>query len=88
MSKTKEKSVAPAKSNNDNEPMEETEEADNQPVPLSEEFQARTLAHLKGANKHELRFVRDQVGEHEDALRAKEEEENPVSITDYPTAPR
>ena len=42
---------------------------DTKKVPLSEEFQLRTLDHLKGASPEELSFVRDQVFKHEEAQR-------------------
>lgn len=62
---------------------DEEKESKEASVPLSEEFQARTLDHLKGASKHELNFVSDQVNEHRDKLREKEETEKPVSMDDY-----
>lgn len=51
-------------------------------VPLSEEFQARTLDHLKGASKDELNFVNDQVNKRRDEIYKSESSKEP-SIADY-----
>lgn len=55
----------------------------NQNVPLSEEFQARTMDHLKDASKDELAFVRDQVYKHEEEMRKEESE--PTTMDEYDT---
>jgi len=51
-------------------------------APISEEFQARTIDHLGGANEDELGFVRDQVFKHEEKLRQKKEKKRELHHTD------
>ena len=81
--KTTNKIPAEDPEHTDSPPAAEPDEQSSK-APISEEFQMRTLDHLKGANKHELDFVRSQLNEHEQKLREQDESDKPVSITDYP----
>lgn len=71
------------KEKTENETTEDEESPETMSVPLSEEFQARTLDHLKGASKDELNFVHDQTNKHLDEIHKKESHQD-VTIDDYP----
>jgi len=58
------------------------EEKGSMSVPISEEFQARTLDHLGSANEDELKFVQDQVFKHLEKVRQKAEKKRELHHTD------